>query len=498
MRFDESVDDHFFSMLVNMASDAIIAIDERQTIIFFSRGAERTFGYDASEVKGQPLAILLPSGAVEPHARHVEGFFAGSEPLRLMGERGMNLAGRRKDGTIFPAEVSIAKTVHEGQRLAMAILRDVSSLKETEKKLAAELAIQKGLRAIDSAIVSGLDVRDVLPHVLEQVRALLGADASRVMLLNPSSQVLARVCDLGFREASRWNLEYPFGEGLSGTAVLDHQAAAVTDPTRLSRGNDAPFPHEDFAVGYFAPLLVRGAVLGVLEVYFRTEMRADSAWMSLLETLAGQAAIAVDNAALLKDLQRSNANLILAYDATIEGWSRGLDLRDRETEGHTLRVTELAVRLAREYGLSEAEIVHVRRGALLHDIGKLGVPDGILHKQSSLSEDEWTVMRKHPQFAFEMLSPIAFLRPSLDIPGCHHEKWDGTGYPRGLKGEQIPLNARIFAIVDVWDALRSDRPYRASWPFEKVVEHIRNLSGTHFDPCIVPLFLKIIAEEQPS
>ncbi len=189
--------------------------------------------------------------------------------------------------------------------------------------------------------------------------------------------------------------------------------------------------------------------------------------------------------------------LALAYDATIEGWSHALDLRDKETEGHTLRVTEMAMELARAMGVGDEELIHIRRGALLHDIGKMGVPDSILLKPDKLSDEEWVVMRKHPRFAYEMLVPIDYLKPAIDIPYCHHEKWDGTGYPRGLKGEQIPLAARLFAIVDVWDALRSDRTYRKGWTEEETLKYIRSLSGTHFDPKVVEMFLDMRKEKAP-
>jgi putative nucleotidyltransferase with HDIG domain len=169
-----------------------------------------------------------------------------------------------------------------------------------------------------------------------------------------------------------------------------------------------------------------------------------------------------------------------------------LDLRDRETEGHTQRVTETTLRLARSLGIVESDLVHIRRGSLLHDIGKMGVPDHILLKPDKLSQEEWVTMRKHPVHAFEMLSPIAFLRPALEIPYCHHEKWDGSGYPRGLREAQIPLAARIFAVVDVWDALRSDRPYRPAWPDDKVIAHIQEQSGSHFDPLVVAAFLEML------
>jgi len=193
-------------------------------------------------------------------------------------------------------------------------------------------------------------------------------------------------------------------------------------------------------------------------------------------------------------LREANEHLLAAYEETIEGLSHALDLRDKETEGHSLRVTELTIRLAQAYGLTEEEITHIRRGALLHDMGKIGVPDAILQKPAALSDEEWRVMRKHPQYVYDMLYSVQYLRPALSIPYCHHEKWDGTGYPRGLKGEQIPISARLFAVADVWDALTSDRPYRSAWSREQALDFIREQSGSHFDPQAVELFLRLIQE----
>jgi putative nucleotidyltransferase with HDIG domain len=188
--------------------------------------------------------------------------------------------------------------------------------------------------------------------------------------------------------------------------------------------------------------------------------------------------------------------LSLAYDATIEGWSRAMDLRDHETEGHTLRVTELTMKLVRAMRVSDSQLTAIRRGALLHDIGKMGVPDAILLKEGALTDEEWAVMRKHPLLARDMLMPIAYLNDALVIPYCHHEKWDGTGYPQGLKGDHIPLAARIFAIVDVWDALTNDRTYRKKWTKQKVRQYIKEQSGKNFDPQVVDAFLKIIEKKE--
>ncbi|HMQ30473.1 MAG TPA: HD domain-containing phosphohydrolase [Chloroflexaceae bacterium] len=195
-------------------------------------------------------------------------------------------------------------------------------------------------------------------------------------------------------------------------------------------------------------------------------------------------------------LRAAHEALLQAYDATLAGWSAALDMRDRETEGHSRRVTELTVRLARALGLGGEELEHMRRGATLHDIGKLAIPDAILHKPGPLSEEEWTVMRRHPQLAHDLLAPIGFLRQALDIPLCHHERWDGSGYPRGLAGAAIPLAARIFAVVDVWDALTSDRCYRPAWAPRRARAYLAEQAGRLFDPWVVAGFLAIL--DQPG
>ncbi|MFZ3078438.1 MAG: HD domain-containing phosphohydrolase, partial [Bellilinea sp.] len=379
---------------------------------------------------------------------------------------------------------------------------------EEKEKRAAELIIAneetvrhlqniQALHKIDQAIAGSLDLNLTLNVVLEQVKTQLNVDAAAVLLLDPHTQKLEFTVGLGFRGKTIERSRLQLGEGLGGRAALERRTVSVTNllenNTPLIR---APFFAEEGLVTYFGtPLIAKGQVNGVLEVFHHSPFAPDENWLELFKILAEQTAIAVDNASLFTELKRSNARLFAAYDSTIEGWSHALDLRDKETEGHTQRVTEMTLKLARAAGITEAELVHVRRGALLHDIGKMGVPDHILLKPDKLTDEEWVAMRKHPTFAFELLSPIAYLRPALDIPYCHHEKWDGSGYPRGLKGEQIPLVARLFAIIDVWDALLSDRPYRQGWPKEKVIEQIKSLSGTHFDPKVVELFLKVMNED---
>jgi putative nucleotidyltransferase with HDIG domain len=284
---------------------------------------------------------------------------------------------------------------------------------------------------------------------------------------------------------------------LNCLAGLEQQPALLATITeRLSRA-DGPIELTD--VFETATKIVIGVSLNAANRQIGALLFTRSTPLSEFETkllsdIAELAANALHRTDLFEQLRAANAELRAAYDETIEGWSRALDLRDRETEGHSRRVTELTIRIAARMGFSEEELVHIRRGALLHDIGKMGIPDAILLKPGPLDEKEWAIMRTHPTLAVELLRPIAFLAPALDIPWCHHEKWDGTGYPRGLRGEEIPLPARIFAVVDVYDALTSDRPYRAAWSQERALAYIREQAGRHFDPRVVEVFEQVITE----
>ncbi len=373
-----------------------------------------------------------------------------------------------------------------------AALENARLYQETNRRLEQ----MQALRAVDVAITTSLDLRVTLNTSLEQVTTLLRVDAADVLLLNPHTQMLEYAVGRGFRSSAVARSRFRIGEGFAGHAARERRIVGIPS---LAEGADgfarsSLLAHEGFQAYYGVPLISKGEVMGVLEIFHRAPRVLDAEWLSFVEALTGQAAIAIDNARLIDDLQRVNVDLTFAYDTTLEGWSRALDLRDKETEGHTQRVTELTIRLARVLGMSEEELVHIRRGALLHDIGKMGIPDNILLKPGPLTEEEWEIMRKHPVYAYELLVPIPYLRPALDIPYCHHEKWDGTGYPRGLKGEEIPLAARIFAVVDVWDALRAERPYRPAWSEERARQYIRERAGIDFEPKVVATFLEIATE----
>ncbi|HZM23633.1 MAG TPA: HD domain-containing phosphohydrolase [Anaerolineales bacterium] len=371
---------------------------------------------------------------------------------------------------------------------------EIAERKRAQEQTQLQIQRLKSLHAIDVAISSSFNLNLTLDILLKQVITQLNVDATLILLFQPVTRTLIYAAGRGFRTTAIREVKVRFGEGYAGKALLERRTIHIPNlmEAEVEFVPAALLKDEAFIDYYCVPLLVKGEVKGVLEIFHRSVLARDPEWLDFLETLAGQAAIAIEDSTLFENLQRSNQELFQAYDATIEGWSHALDLRDKETEGHTQRVTELTMQLARKFGFTEEQLINIRWGALLHDIGKMGVPDTILLKPGKLTDEEWEIMRKHPTFALEMLSPIAYLKSSIDIPYCHHEKWDGSGYPRGLKGEVIPLAARLFAVVDVWDALRSDRPYRKRWTVEKTIEHIRSQTGTHFDPKVVKHFLSMM------
>lgn len=402
----------------------------------------------------------------------------------LVGFLGLDSAREGKSW----AEEDVALLKMVGEVFVNALER-----KKAVQRISSQIEHLRALRNIDMTITASLDLQVTMNVLVDEVVSQLRADGAAVLLLNPYTLRLEYASSKGFRTEAVKGAGIKLGEGLAGRAALDRRPLSIPDIRETAGGLAASGLLEAEAVrSYFGvPLVTKGQVKGVLEIFHRSPREPDDEWLEFLYSLAGQAAIAIDNASMLQDLQHSRDELIIAYDTTIEGWSRALDYRDKETEGHSQRVTEMTMEIARHMGMSEPELVHVRRGALLHDIGKLGVPDCILLKPDKLNEEEWVIMKRHPEIAYELLSPIPYLKPALDIPYCHHEKWDGTGYPRGLKAEQIPLSARIFAVVDVWDAMNSERPYRHAYPKRDAREHIRSLSGTHFDPKVAELFLSM-------
>ncbi|MDI6769234.1 MAG: GAF domain-containing protein [Anaerolineales bacterium] len=446
-----------------------------------SKGASEIVNRTLEDTRG----IQVPGTPEEPEALALAPLRWGENVIGVM-----TVSRLGEDRPFAPGDLTLLTAFADQAAQAIAKAR----LYEDARR---RLAHVQTLHEIDRAIAGSMDLRLILNIILDQATTQLRVDAADVLLFDPGLQTLEFANGRGFRTSALRHTRLRLGEGYAGQAVLERRIVHIPDLTIDAEAfSRSPYlPGEGFVTYFAAPLVAKGQMVGVLEIFHRTRLDPGVEWQDFLEALASQTAIAIDHAQLFDSLQRSNTELMLAYDATIEGWSHALDLRDRETEGHTRRVAEMTVRLAQSFGVSDAEQVHVRRGALLHDIGKIGVPDAILLKPGPLSDEEWQIIHKHPQLAYDMLAHITYLQPALDIPFCHHEKWDGAGYPRGLKGAQIPLAARIFAVVDVWDALTSDRPYRPAWTTEKALEYIRAQSGKHFDPQVVEAFMKGVGEE---
>ncbi len=480
-------------LYLDMAGVIIVVIGADQRVSLINRKGAEILGFGEDEIIGTNwFDSYIPEG-IRGNVKSVfQKLIRGEvEPVEYFENPVLSRSGEER-------MIAWHNTIlRDGQGMITATLssgEDITARKQAEGQAQSRLQRLAGLHAVDMIITSSLDLRVTLTEFLGLVISQLRVDAADVLLLNSYTQALEYAAGHGFRTTAIQKSRVLIGEGIAGLAALEQRNVStpdLRDPAsgfaRASLLND-----EGFIAHQVIPLVAKGQVKGVLEVFHRSPLSLDEEQREFLEALAAQAAIAIDNATLFHELQRSNIELALAYDATLEGWARALDLRSKATERHTERVTEMTLRLAREMGMSEKELVHVRRGSLLHDIGKIGIPDSILLKPDSLTEDEWEIMRRHPVDAFEMLLPIAYLRPALDIPYCHHERWDGTGYPRGLRGDQIPLAARIFAVADVWDAVYAeDRPYRQAMTKENALNHIRSLARTQLDPEIVDVFLKM-------
>ncbi|HSL44751.1 MAG TPA: PAS domain S-box protein [Anaerolineales bacterium] len=407
-----------------------------------------------------------------------------SVPLRWQGlVIGVLNIHENKGPRPFTAEdVQIIR--HFANHAALAVQN--ARLFETEQRRRQEA---ETLRETTLALTYSMELGKLYEVILDSLQKLIPYDAASIELLDQDyfEMVAGRNLPnaeyvIGFRY--RYSKEH-WGQ-------LDKIRGPVITPDVREDDRFVKLKGSEYIRGWMGiPLFARDKLIGFLNLYSRTIGFYKQSSAAIAQTFGSQAAIAIDNALLLNDLQISNAELVLAYDTTLEGWAKALELRDKETEGHSRRVTDLTLYLAKQFGISGPALTHIRRGVLLHDIGKMGVPDHILKKAAPLTPREWEEMRKHPQYAHDLLHSIPFLRQALDIPYCHHERWDGNGYPRGLRGEQIPLAARIFAVIDVWDALSHDRPYRKAWPQDIIISYLEEQSGILFDPMVVQEFLKV-------
>ncbi len=384
----------------------------------------------------------------------------------------------------------------EKKERVIVIAKDI-----TQQRMDNEIIQQRNkeirtLYEINRSISSSLDLEKIYDAFYEGIIEIIPCDELTIFSYSPEEQMI-------HTDYYRWSgdkrkiNELPVISKQEKDYALLFQVVSEGNPIEITTARNLTTTlnkSQASGSGFLIPIVLENSVIGIIEIFCTQPDAFRIEELHILQALAAQIAVASNNAKLYKELQSSNKNLQQAYDKTLEGWNMALQMREKETAGHTRRVAELTMQLADKMGMSEDEKIHIWRGALLHDIGKLVIPDHILHKPGPLDEQEWEIIRNHPVYAYEWLNPIEYLRPALDIPYSHHEHWDGSGYPQGLSGEDIPLFARMFAVVDVYDALTSDRPYRKAWSHAKTIAYIKKQAGSQFDPHIVGVFLSLFKE----
>ncbi|MBK8421481.1 PAS domain S-box protein [Candidatus Villigracilis saccharophilus] len=463
---------------VNKDGISIFLVDAQgvpSTFIEFNTAAHQMLGYTRDEMLGLSPQMLEPKTTLEQLQ------FRESE-FKTKGIANFETALLHKDGHLVSTDFTAQLIQYEGKPAVMNIVRDITEREQYENELQAIATLSAALRAAQTRA-------EMLPVIVEQLIFLLNCEAVTIEIIDPLTGDSVTEAAFGI-----WKpligVRQEKGTGINAIISQTRQPWHTNDLNHTENFAHPEFVHKGIHGGIGAPLIAQDNLIGF--VWMGRQNEVANSDVRLLSSIADITANAIYRATLHEQAQKDAADLTLAYDTTLEGWVQALELRDHETEGHTRRVVEMTIDLARSMGVSEDEVIEIRRGALLHDIGKMGIPDSVLLKPGTLNEREWEIMRQHPDYAYRLLTPIEYLRPVLDIPYCHHERWDGTGYPRGLKNEEIPLAARIFAIVDVWDALTSDRPYRLAWSKEKALKHISEQSNKHFDPAVVEAFLKIV------
>jgi PAS domain S-box-containing protein/putative nucleotidyltransferase with HDIG domain len=478
-------------------------------ILYVSPAYERVFGHKCEELYSNP-ASFIDCIHTEDRARVVSAQKAMQNGGPLFNEEYRIIRPDGRERWIWARTFPVREDNGEVSRFS-GIAEDITDrrraeekLRESYRRLERSLHRMTALRNVDLAITTHTDQASMVSAILKDVVESSEIDAAVMFVPNlpqpgrlRSTGPLSALRLAGIAGVSDDALD---GAALSWQMLMVNHVFQSCQPLYINDLCQDPHPGAQSlqrAAGFRScavlPLLARGQSKGVLQFFHRSIFPPDVDWQTFLQSLALQAAIGIDHVEMLENLKRTNRELASAYDETIKGWAQALELRDKETRGHSDRVSEMSVRLAASLGLAGEALDHIRRGAFLHDIGKMAITDSILLKTGPLNQDEWVTMRQHPKIGYQLLSNIEYLRPALDIVYCHHERWDGSGYPRGLKGEEIPLAARIFAVVDVWDALTDNRPYRLAWPLDEVRAYLRKESGRHFDPRIVVEFLKLIA-----
>ncbi len=484
-----------YRSLIEQSDDAI-CLEIRNRLEVINQKFTDVFGITIETISNRTVRLSqFATASCQNYVEEQQNKLAGGSVTNLRYE----FTALDKKGQEIYVEVSSSAFSYRGGTAVQITLRDVTERKRAEKAEHEQRIMAEALRDTASALNSTLNFDDLMERILSNLGKVVHHDSSNIMLISDDNQTAQFVAARGYQEDESQNLLQSGIVRLSDVPTLNNMVL-TGKPVAISDTASDPewviLPKSSWIRSYTgAPIRVKDHVIGILNLnspvpgFFTDQMAAH------LQAFADQAGVALNNARLLQDLRKSNLELLNAYETTLQGWSKALELRDYGTEGHTLRVLDMTVKLATKLGITDPELTHIRHGCLLHDIGKIGIPDSILTKAGPLTEEEWEIMRRHPVYAYEILSPIPYLAPSLDIPYYHHEWWNGSGYPQGLKGLQIPLEARIFSIVDVWDGLRENRPYRQGLPENEVVEYLEGQSGIQFDPEIVRAFVDLLISE---
>mgnify|MGYP000912420875 CR=1 FL=1 len=483
-----------FRLLADNALDVIFRIKLGKTLKaeYVSPAIEGITGYTLDEIYKDITPLIKKSLKTSQNLDILQWAENVRDPMVI-------LPLERRDGSKIWVELrcNVIRDMEGKPAFLEGIGRDITQRIQSEQQLREQMERINALHQIDKAITSSFDLRVTYQVLLDQLRQVLHVDATAILQFESDLIQYQYLIGLGFK-----TLEPGLRTALRHTP-LPSEAVASKKTVMINLEADQVFSpgladilaSEKFVKYIATPMVIKGQIKGVLEVYHRSKLDPGREWVSFFEALAQQAAIALDNSQNFLELQKSQSVLLQAYDDTLMGWANFLDLRDKETEGHTVRVLERTMKAAQRLGVREEDMEHLRRGVLLHDIGKVGVPDHILNKPGSLTDEEWAIMKKHPDYAYQMLSPISFLKPALDVPYCHHEKWDGSGYPRGLKGKEIPFVARIFTVFDVFDAITNDRIYKKAHTREEAIAYLRENAGVIFDPDILEVCIEVIKEK---
>lgn len=457
--------------------------DDRLVLEAANPAADRILGIDHAPLLGKTLEEAFPPLIDSEVPRHYRQ--AASQGTQWKTEQ-ITYAFGEVQG-IYEVTAYQTQPGH-----MVAAFSDITARKQADQDLRTSLENLRLLRTIDQGIIDHDDLAASLDALIRPIQEYFQADAAEILFYDPVRMVFQQAAGAGFLSGS-YHLPFDCYDGTSGLALRTRKMVRSIDLMGNAElhGDKIFYVHEGFVSGYAVLLEVPNRVQGALQLFYRSSVNLQRSTVDFFEMVGKQVAIAVEKASLWENHQHALNDLAVAYETTLEGWVYALDLRDKETEHHTRRVTELTLVTAQAMGISGPTLVDLRRGALLHDIGKIGIPDHILHKPGPLSSDEWDLMRQHPAYARNMLSSIPYLKDAIEIPYCHHERWNGSGYPCGLQGAAIPLGARIFAVVDAWDALTSDRPYRKAWTCEQALSYIVENAGTLFDPQIVAVFLNL-------